>query len=70
MTDRDTKTSLSHLDAKTPTPVPRTKVRAWLFRSIPACVLSCLCVNALQCTSYGSFCPSLSAVKCSVVVYA
>ncbi|XP_035494027.2 protein FAM13A isoform X2 [Scophthalmus maximus] len=26
MTDRDTKTSLSHLDAKTPTPVPRTKV--------------------------------------------
>lgn len=68
MTDADTKTSPSHLNA--PTPVPRIKVTTGLHSSTPACVRHCLCLNSPQRTCYGNLCLSLSAVKCSVVVYA
>lgn len=48
VTDADAKTSPSHLNAKTPTPVPRTKMRARLYSSTHACVRHCLCVNSPQ----------------------
>lgn len=70
VTDADTKKSPNHLNAKTPTPVPRMKVCAELFSGRLACARLCLCNNAPQCTCCGSFCLGLSAGKCSVVVYA
>lgn len=70
VTDPDTNKSPGRPNTKTATPVPRTKVHARLYSSMPACVRLYLCVNSPQCTCYGSLDMSLYAVKCSVVFYA
>lgn len=70
MTDADVQESPSHLNANTPTPVPRTKVGAQLsWQHACMCASFVYALTLLGVPVMEAFCLSLSAVKRSVVVY-